>query len=538
MDNFTARFNDSLKSSNLKGAKHILANLPGEPDRVCREVFQRLVLVPEDTAWELLMFLSEISFRTPDIRGRLFKVIQNRAELNFQFLPILYRAGTQKIIQESTPLMKQVLSNEIDTGILMETIRAVGKYKITALVDEISEYIYFDNEELKTHTIQALERIGTPRALRLLENAATTVKCDPSILDAISILKSSPDLVQKVAPPRNKDCNKADICRELESTDLETRFNAFTRLQVLDGESIHWLKQNLLSTNHDLVINTIEIIGTTISTTMVPPLYRLLADKTIPNTIRFAAYEALGAFPEFIEPAPFLLDDMDAPALHLRMAAINLLDKTPTDLVLSEIKNRIETGRKKGEMLAETILDIKAGNIIESLMVSDTFAYIASNYLLKQAAISPLQGYIDILMGRGLTATASKFSLTLERRLKENRPTALVLGRSKTVLAVYEKLLYRKGYAPLLFLSCQDALKSIAEAAPELIVSDLFLNGTTFVEFALQIQKHYLPRELTFVISTLQQAFMGNKLGSLCAGIGVQEIFEFPAGPKHIPSPW
>ncbi len=537
MDRLTARFNDSLKSSSLKDAKQILATLPEEPDRVCRDVLQRLALVPEDTAWELLLFLSELNFGTPDIRGILVELIQDRARFNFQFLPILYRVGTGEKIREVAPLMKQVLSNEIDTGILVETIRAVGKYKITALVDEISEYIYFDNNELKAHAVQALEHIGTPRALSLLEHAATTVKCDQTILDAVSGLKLTPDSTQGVANPKNETGKQPDIYRALESLDLETRFNAFTRLQAFDKKDDHWLEQNLRSTNHDLVINTIELMGTTIPSAMVGPLLSLIADKSTPGTIKFVAYEALGAFPGLGEPALSTLNDLDAPDLYLRLAAINLLDKNPTDLVLSEIKNRIETGRKKGEILAQAILDIKASNIIASLMVSDTFAYVASNYLMKQAAISPLQGYIDILTDRRLKATAGKFSRILEQRSEENRPTAFVLGRSKTVLAVYEKLLYQKGYTPLLFLSCQDAFKSVAKAAPQLIVSDLFLKGITAVEFALQLQQHYPLKEFNFVISTLQRAFIGNKLGTVCTGIGVQKILEFPAGAGQIPSP-
>ncbi len=557
MDKFTARFTDSLKSSSLRGAKQILAELPGEPDGVCCDVLDTLALVPEDTAWELLMFLSEISFGTPDIRGRLFHLIQNRARLNFQFLPILYRAGTREKIRESAPLMKQVLSSEIDTGILVETIRTAGEYRITSLVDAISEYIYFDNDELKAHAVQALERMATPRALELLEDAAATVKCDQRILDAVSVLKQSQDPEQANATPlsdpdgagqsrflletnatlENRPCKPGDSYRALESKDLETRFKAFTELSVSDNISVHRLKQNLLSASHDLVINTIGIIKTTLPPAMAAPLYSLLAVQPLPGTIKFAAYDALASFPDLVEPAPATLTDMHAPERHLCMAAINLLDKTPTDHVLSLIKNQIETGRKKGEVLAQTILDVKAKNLIASLMVSDTFVYVASNYLLKQAAISPLQEYIDMLLARGLRATAAKFNRILENRCKENRPRALVLGRSETVLTVYERLLYQKGYAPQRFVSCPDAFKSAVQDPPGLIVSDLFLNEITFIEFALQIRKHHPPKELDFVISTLQQAFMGNKLAAACTGIGVREILAFPPAPGHIPSP-
>lgn len=546
MDNFITRFKESLKASDLKGAKKILAAIPDEPAEVCLDVLNELALAPDTMAWDLLLLLSEIGFKIPDIRERLLQLITDRAHLNFGFLPILYKTCDIQKITESAPLMKHILINETDTGILSETIRAVGKNRIKRLVDEISEYLYYDNQELKTNTVQALERIGSKEALNRLEQAAATIKCDQNILDAIAFLKEKPDKEEKTVllDAENKDNEKKDtetkeestLFRDLESMEPDVRFNAFIKVAGMETKNLARLEENLFSNNHDLVINTLGIIRRTIPEHMVGTIYALLSKKELTGSIKFAAYEALGAFP-YLESAAPALNGIDDTALHVRMAALDVLNKTPTDFVLAEIKKRIETGRKKGELLAETILDASLSHLIEFLMVSDTFSYIASNYLAKQAPLSSLRGYVDILEKRGLKSTAKKFSQIAEKKAGESRTEAIVVSPSKIVQKVYEKLLYQSGYAPLCLFSPQDAFEKALSKKPGLIISDLFLKDITAMEFASEIRNLYPQKELAFVISTLQQDFIGNGLTPLCSRIGINAIVEFPAKGSQIPSP-
>ncbi|MCP4115066.1 MAG: response regulator [Desulfobacteraceae bacterium] len=541
METFITRFKNSLKASDLKSAKIILISIPNEPDQVKLDVLHELALAPDEIAWDLLLLLSQIDFGSSEIRERLMQLITDRAHLNFGFLPILYKTGGRKKIREAAPLMKHTLVKETDTGILTETIRAVGKNTIHALVDEISEYLYYDDQELKAQTVWALERIGSSKALFRLEEVAKTVKCDRNILDAIAILKQKEEEETKekkevVVRDARKEKKALLHSGNLKSTELDIRFNALVNLTEMGANNIEMLENDLGSDNHDLVINTLRIIARTIPEQMLGNLYALLSKEGLPNSVKFAVYEALGAYPG-LESAASTLNGIDAPALHVRMAALNVLEKTPTDFVLAEIKNRIETGTRKGEILAETILDVKAKHIIEYLKISDTFSYIASNYLSKGAPLSSVKGYISILQERNLRSTAKKFNDIVEKASQEKRPGAMVISVSKTVQDVYGKLLFQAGYAPMGFYSPQDAFEKASEEKPGLIVSDLFLSEITALEFASEIREFYPPKEVTFVISTLQQDFGGNRLESVFSKIGIHGIVAFPARAGQIPSP-
>jgi len=57
------------------------------------------------------------------------------------------------------------------------------------------------------------------------------------------------------------------------------------------------------------------------------------------------------------------------------------------------------------------------------------------------------------------------------------------------------------------------------------------------MEFASEIRNLYPQKELAFVISTLQQDFIGNGLTPLCSRIGINAIVKFPAKGSQIPSP-
>jgi CheY-like chemotaxis protein len=540
MDTFITKFKKSLKASDLKTAKIILIALPDEPDPVKLDVLHELALAPDEIAWDLLLLLSQVNLGAPDIKDRLLQLITDRAHLNFSFLPMLYKIGSKKKVREAAPLMKHALVNETDTAILAETIRAAGENAIQSLVDEISEYLYYDEQELKAQTVRSLERIGSSKALFRLEEVSQTVKCDQNILDAIAILKQKEEDTKEEKEEVVRDAKKEKKAllhgSNLKSTELDIRFNAFVKLTEMGTNNIKMLEENLDSDDHDLVINTLRIIARTIPEQMLGNLYALLSKEGLPNSVKFAVYEALGTYPG-LESAASTLNGIDAPALHVRMAALNVLEKTPTDFVLAEIKNRIETGTRKGEILAETILDVQARHIIEYLKISDTFSYIASNYLSKQAPLSSVKGYISILQDRNLRSTAKKFQDILEKGSQEKKPGAMVVSVSKTVQNVYEKLLFQAGYAPMAFYSPQDAFEKASEEKPGLIISDLFLNEITAIKFASEIREFYPPTEVTFVISTLQQDFNDNRFEALFSKFGIHGIVAFPARANQLPSP-
>ncbi|MEA1969000.1 MAG: response regulator [Thermodesulfobacteriota bacterium] len=563
MTRYITQFKKSIKKADLKQAKSLLDNFNMEEEDTKLQILHELALAPDNTALNLLLYLASIDIRDDEIYNRLIQLITDRAHLNFGFATILYKICDKKQISKTVPLMKHILIHETDPGILAETINAAGKNKIKVLVKNVAEYIYYGNEELKALAVRALERTGSTAALQILEQAAETVKCDQNILDTISVLKSAneplgkadgkPEKLEKRAESdknrekeKTREREKISIKKKeidslytmLESNNPEARFKALGKIAEMEQDNSSRLvknleSENLESENHDLIINTLRIISKSIPNHMIEEISAVLSQKNINPGIQFAVYEALKAFP-VIESAALLIKGIDNPAMHIRMSAVKLLDKNLTDFVYAEIKERIESGEQKRDILVQTIIDSKCTKIIDSLINSDSFSYIADNYLAKQAPLSCLQKFIAVFHQRGLKAREKKYKEMAENKNLQKRPSAIIISSLSTVLNLYEKILFSGGFAPRTFISAQDAFEAIAEAKPDLILSDLFLNDMTGINFAMELRELYSKKDLPVIISTRQKDFTGNFLKKECEKKEINGILEFPANINQI----
>ncbi len=551
-------FKESIQKSDIKKAKKILDQFPCETDETKLELINELALAPDNIAWELLLYLSvEIKIYDKDIYKQIIQLIMDRAHLNFKFAIILYKTGNIKNIKGGTPLMKYILSNSTDQYILSETLEIAGKEKIVALIDDIAEFIYYDNAILKEKAVKALENIGSKEAIHRLEQASATIKCDNNILNTLKRLGSKEQLKgkKKIAVDKrqnlktspikpvgsihetpflktngvSKDKNISSLYEKLKSKIIETRFKAFNAIAEMD-ETDHSsiICENLKSDNHDLKINSLRFISKTISENFLPDIYDLLDDNRLAPEIKFTALETLHSFP-VLDSAAAIINKIEDPAMYVRIAAAKVLNKNATRFVYAEIKDRIESGRKRGENIVYAIIDSKAENIINFLMVSDTFSYIASNYLFRTASDSCVKIYIEILKQRGLKSTAKKFENILMEKKSAIRPDAAVISSSTIVQDVYGKLVFKKGYNHKAYKSCQDAFEAISFSKPAIVLCDLFLNKMTGIDFVREIREFYPQKDLPFIISTMQNDFTEKTLEKECRDAGIDAVMKFPA---------
>ncbi len=530
MENKLTRFTRQVKHSNLKEAKHILEDFIHENDETMLGYLHELALAPDPIAWDLLLCLVNKKIDSSTIYDRLIQLILDRSHLNFGFIPILFKTNDKKKITQAAPLLKHILSKETDTGILVETIRAIGRTRIEILVDGVAEYLYFDNLELKAQAVKALERIGSDQALTRLEEAASTIKCDQNILDAIAVLKPEKNTTGSSQPGKSTDTDEAEsliLYTNLESVDIKKRFEAYTGIADKGALRLKNLAVNLKSDNHDLVINSLRIMARTLPEQLIGSIFDLLDSQANDKSIQFAAYETLAAFP-VIESAAAIIKGIDSPSAQVRMAALKVLDKNLTDFVCAEIKNRIESGGDNGALLAETIMDVKAKNIIQFLMVSDTFSYVVSNYLAKRSPLSPLKAYIDILKNRNLKSTARKFEDIIADKDMDSRPSAMVISSVTTIRRFYEKMLFSGGYGPATFGSAQDAFETATASKPDLILSDLFFNTMTGLDLAREIRGFYSKKDLPIIISTRQRDYIQGSMDDQWNVVGINGVLEFP----------
>ncbi|MCG8550629.1 MAG: hypothetical protein MI799_09540, partial [Desulfobacterales bacterium] len=442
-------------------------------------VVEQLALAQDNVAYDILSFLMNTMGPTHPLRSRLHQLTMDRAHMNFKFAMILINHTNPAQPGPVSHFIRHILSKETDKDLLKDIFRAAGRLGMEFLVDDLAEFVFYDDLELRKEAVTAMERIGTNKALQKLEQIAQTDKCDGDILDALAFLKgkrkatpapqpratpqpsqrpktpSRPAPSQQAQPSRPPDDPNL---RLLVSPQIEDRLRAFKYFEDKGSEVADALHDNLENQTPDLLENLLKLVARTIPQESLGDLLTLSEKKDLKNSARFSLYNALSNYPELESTAPIVKAVTD-PAIFVSMAAIRALDTHCSDYVVAEIRKRIESGTKAGEMLATTILDTCVPRLIEALMASDTFSYISSNYLKSSAQIRSIDTWISILEKRNRMSTAKKFVRIRETQSQVNRPVVVVVHQSAPYKDVFSRLIHRCGFSAGTFSGPQEAFE-------------------------------------------------------------------------------
>ncbi|MCK5098441.1 MAG: HEAT repeat domain-containing protein, partial [Desulfobacteraceae bacterium] len=190
MADFITQIQNSIAKSDIEKTKQLLKKLKSLSLETKLEVLQIFALAPDIIALNLMPILTQDEYIDEEIHDRVIQLLTDRAHLNFHFSLILYNTCDEDMLLQIVPLMKHILSKGTDFEILRETIKIAGRQRIKTLVDDIAEFIFYDESKLKTEAVKALERIGSEPAYKNLLKAADSSKCDQDILDSLEVLKN------------------------------------------------------------------------------------------------------------------------------------------------------------------------------------------------------------------------------------------------------------------------------------------------------------------------------------------------------------
>lgn len=436
-------------------------------------------------------------------------------------------------------MLRHLLVRQTDETLLAGILHTIGKFRRKDMVTDVAEFLFYDNALLKTQAARALEKIGTPNALRCLEQAAKTDKCDQDILDAIAGLTAT--IYGSLAPapdpdrqPQKKAEYKKNLAR-LGSRHLEKCCQAFAYFSNHSSQTAAALNQNLDSHNHDLLIRLLHLVSKTTPKGAARNILALVSSNRIGSHLKFAAYDALQAFPGRGAAVAALKGVTDTSS-HVRMAAAGVLEKNCSDPIISQVRSMVESGTKTGETLVQAILDVRAAKLISALINTDTFFYAASNHLEKNACAPVLETFIHVLENRNRWSSARKYRQILDIKACEPRKTIVVTSLSQTCLDVYTKLIWAAGFRALPFNSSQDAFEAIVSHKPNAVVCDLFLHNISGFDFSREIRELYGKNDLPVIISALHKNLNTHLLADAMNQSGVTGFFAFPASLETIKS--
>lgn len=519
-------------------------------------VVEQLALAPDDIAYDILSFLMNTMGPTHPLRSRLYQLTMDRAHVNFKFALILINHTSPDRPGPIIHLIKHILSKETDKTLIKDIFRAAGRLGLEFLIDDLAEFVFYDDPELRKEAVTAMERIGTSTAIERLEQIEQTDKCGPDILETLAFLKSKRKATpehqsrEKIKPakrpqpysPQQQTVSKPPCqlpedpnLRLLVSPKIEDRLKAFEYFGDKGHEVADALHDNLENQTPDLMENLLRLIARTIPQESLGDLLTLTERTDLNNSIRFSLYTALSHYPELESTAPVVKAVTD-PAIFVSMAAIRALDTHCSDYVVAEIRKKIESGTKAGEMLATTILDTCVPQLIEALMPSDTFSYISSNYLESSAPAKVIDTWVNLLEKRNRTSTAKKFARIRDKRSQTDRPAFIVIHQSPSYLDVFSRLIHGCGFCARTFLGSQEAFEFIVSEKPIGIITDFFVRQMRVNDLAREIREFYSEQEVPIMVSSIQSHLDQSHLSSMFQACGINGFWGFPPKPSQIKS--
>lgn len=549
MEDYISELTRLIQNGKVEPAREKLRQLNSRPDPERHKVIELLALAPDKTALALMDLVLEDRSTDPETWDSLFQLLIDRAHLYFPFALIVLKHADPSRLLPVAPLFRHILAKETRPDILGRIIRKAGIYRLHPLTDDIAEFIFYDDPELKALAVTALERMGTKQACRRLEQIAATQKADPDILDALEFLKTTlfrkeevrpePGPVQAAPSIRPVDdpaggSYETHLAR-LFSGKADESCRAIQYFCEHGPQAAKALSLNLESFDHDLLVTLIWTISLTLPPAALQDLFTLISGDLDDSLLKFSIYNALEAYPE-LKSSAMIVKGLSEPALFVRMAAANVLERHCSDYIVAEIKQKIESGSKAGEELVRTILDIRAPRLIHALLASDTFSYIASNYLETKASPAVLDAYIRILENRNLKSSLKRFQRLREKKAGSLKPVIMVVSPSKSYLDVYARLIYSSGFEPRTFTGTQEAFEAMMAEKPAALVCNLILNNMTCREFAGEARGIYSRQELPLLVSPLVRNLESRGLDKALFQAGVSGLVEFPARTSQIKS--
>jgi CheY-like chemotaxis protein/HEAT repeat protein len=403
-----------------------------------------------------------------------------------------FLVGTAGQIQlaDAVPALLDVLGSETDTNIIRSAITSLGMIGEPKAAHLISGFLDHPDKDLTAAAAEALGEIGTPEALQML---ATRLGKDPE-LDHRMI-----DIFAKAQTPEAIDC----LNKTLVSEHAHIRTAGKEKLGAIGVMSVRVLIKNLNRPDPDLVIHSLNVLGDVGDPAAVSAIRNLLHNEPDNANVRFAAYETLGRLP--LKNGAFALaagleDTVD----NVRAAAAKAIDRNYNALLAGGVRNLIKSGDETATLIMETVINSQCDHIVLDLLEEDYFKTKATAYLCEKAHPDIRSYYAGIFDAKGFAALAKQVAPKAGNRARAALRVYTV-DDSKMILNIYRSMLHNLGCESIAFEFPAEAVESVRDDRPDVILTDLNMPGLTGIDLTAKVREWFPREQLPIVMVTTQQ---------------------------------
>jgi CheY-like chemotaxis protein len=420
----------------------------------------------------------------PDVLTRLLM-----RETNPSHREILAQIAAELKLEAATPILSAMLSESCDEKTLRSALLALGSIGDASAVSAIAKFLYAGSAELVIAAVRSLELLGTPDAIeRLFEKLGDNDDLDLLILDVFAVCQEAGALER--------------LNTLLSARHAHLRSAAKQKLIQIGSKAVPVLLNNLRFDDPDLLIHTLNVLGTIADGSAIAPIRKLLHNEPADPNVRFAAYEALGYLP-VAQGAFKLAQGLEDPVDHVRAAAARAIDNNYNTVLSAGLKNLIRDEDAHERPVSRIIIDAECNTIFTDLLDDDVFRSFAVAYLSRRAHREIRDHFIGVLKARGHEALAAAIE-------GANPPPArmhlkvYVVDDSKMVLNIYRSMLHHLGCDPVLFASPADAIRRVVSDPPDLIFTDLNMPDISGVALTRAVRRHFTREQLPVIMVTTQ----------------------------------
>lgn len=441
----------------------------------------------------------EIANSFPRLKETLYSKILGRPDIlqglllkktNPNTRVFLVEIAGQIQLSDAVPALLDILGSEADTNIIRSAITSLGMIGDPKAAKPTSDFLDHPDKELTGAAAKALGEIGTAEALQLL---AARLGKDPE-LDHRMI-----DIFATAQTPEAIDY----LNQTLASEHAHIRTAGKEKLSAIGVMSVRVLIKNLSRPDPDLVIHSLNVLGDIGDAAAVSAIRNLLHNEPDNANVRFAAYETLGRLPLKIGAfalAAGLEDTVD----NVRAAAAKAIDRNYNALLAGGVRNLIKAGGETAALIMETVINSQCDHIVLDLLEEDYFKTKASTYLCEKAHPDIRSYYAGIFEAKGFAELAKQIAPKAGSRSRAALRVYTV-DDSKMILNIYRSVLHNLGCESIAFEFPAEAVESVREDRPDVILTDLNMPGLTGIDLTAKVREWFPKEELPIVMVTTQQ---------------------------------
>ena len=393
-------------------------------------------------------------------------------------------------LESATPILLGVVSEDPDEKVLRSAITALGMIGDPSATTPISEFLYSGSVELIIAAIQALGMLNTPTAIqRLADKLGADQDLDYMILDVFAC-SQEPEALER-------------LNSMLSAQQAHLRNAGKQHLAQIGPKSVPVLTRNLRYDDPDLLIHTLNVLGTIGDESAIAPIRKLLHNEPKDANVRFAAYEALGMLP-VAKGAFALAQGLHDPVDNVRAAAAGAINHNYNTVLAAGIKNLVRDEDGAQRPVSLTLIDAECDAIFLDLIQEDSFRDYAIEYLSHKAHADTRDFYLGLLRANDLGDLTARIE---GQTLEEGAPQALkvfAVDDSKMILNIYRRVLHNLGCQPVLFELPAEAIRQVCEQKPDLIFTDLNMPELSGVDLTRAVRQWFPKEQLPIIMVTTQ----------------------------------